>query len=218
MCSVGLTEHDVLFGGTKCFFRKRRSPCRDCEGTGIANPQRNVIRCRECDGVPGAEECRGCLGCGWYVLNAVPCASCDRLGVRSIRTKERISLRPGAPDGSFHDATTRFVHRFDTDRLRVEAGVGVVRMDVSVREVLLGFVRHVTLGGVEHTLRVSEVLDPSQDLPLPDEWGIPVNARFRVVRGEDERGYLEKLRRALLRAARVDGDLDVRDQEHEEEG
>ena len=138
--------------------------------------------------------------------------------MRSIRTKERITLRPGTPEGSFHDATTRFVHRFDTDRLRVEAGVGLVRMDVSVREVLLGFVRRFTLGGVEQTLRVSEVLDPSQDRPLPNEWGIPVNARFRVVRHEDERGYLEKLRRALLRAARVDGDLDVRDQEHEEEG
>ena len=215
--SVGLSERDVLFGGPKSFFRTRRVPCRACEGTGIANPQRNVIRCRECDGVPGAEGCRGCGGRGWFVLRAVPCAACDRSGVCAIRRKERIDLRAGAVNGSLHDATTRLVHRFDTDRLRVEGGEGVVRVDVSVKEVLLGFVRRVELAGVEHTLRVREVWDPSRDRTLPNEWAIPIKARFRVVFDENERGYLEKVRRALLRA-RVEGDLDVRDQKHDEEG
>ena len=134
-----------------------------------------------------------------------------------VHPPERIDLRAGAADGSLHDATTRLVHRFDTDRLRVEGGEGVVRVDVTVKEVVLGFVRRLSLAGVDHTLRVSEVLDPSRDRPLPNEWAIPVRARFRVVFDEAERGFLEKVRRALLRA-RVDGDLDVRDQKHDEEG
>lgn len=147
---------DILYGCYKSYTVKSFTPCMTCKMTGIMNPDKNTIQCRECFGkgmnpMMSFLSCISCNGKGVFVINNKVCKECN--GKKQIVNREdkRIYLKPGIKNNDMIFISNSVVLLIEHERslgvgIRIEDLDVYVEVDITLIELLCGFVKEIRYG------------------------------------------------------------------------
>jgi DnaJ-class molecular chaperone len=170
-----LTVNDVLYGCYKDVTVNYRKPCGACEETGIDDPKKNIVRCRECGG-RGVDSvlrmpCMGCKGDGMFVLKRVECGVCRGAQYETTSAVRSVYLRPGYAQNEVVHIESGVVGTVCHDprsdpRVSFRNEHAYVRVEIDVLDVLLGVDTHVRVGDHTHALKLSSMFDFEREVAL----------------------------------------------------
>ena len=210
--TVAINAQEVMYGCYRTLKLKKDRDCLECDRTGIANHRKNVIQCRECFGkgthqiFPGMK-CLSCNGQGIFVLNHAKCSFCEGKG-RIERSEEQVVyIPPGTRDSDVLHPSDELVlivtHALEGDAIRFDGDNVEVWVEVSPKELLLGFSKQAQVGHTLYRIRSSHCFDMQRTIRLPNK-GVHERGdlllRFRLrACSEEEQALLLKIRNAVER-------------------
>lgn len=159
---------DIIYGCYKSFKIKMTFPCQSCNETGIENPERNTIQCRECFG-KGVNptinflSCMTCNGKGVFVLNNKKCLQCN--GNKHIDEYEEKSIyvKPGVPDNDIIRINENVIviieHEYDKKTYKIDNLDIYVKVEITLFELLSGFNKMIKVGEESYVLDSKEIFD-----------------------------------------------------------
>jgi DnaJ-class molecular chaperone len=145
---------DVLYGCYKSYTMKSLYPCVSCKMTGIMDPDRNTIQCRECFGkgtnpMMAFLSCITCNGKGVFVINNKICKDCGGKKQLSTTTIDKIYLKPGIKNNEIISITNSIILFIEHETYE---GISICDLDIhlyveiTLLELLCGFVKEITYG------------------------------------------------------------------------
>lgn len=192
---VSVTLEDVYQGAKKKVELEVMEQCGVCKGTGACDPS-DIIKCIQCNGTGtmtqaigpffmAATVCPACFGNGTSVKTGRSCSKCK--GEKMTRTKKSIEVRvpKGIPNNHTHvlkghgnynpqtktvsDIILTFTYAIPTQNVRIDKDGNVfMLMDVSLEELLCGFMREIRLYGKPFCFRSDGYFDPGKRFIVPD--------------------------------------------------
>lgn len=152
---IEVSFNDILYGCYKYFTVKTTVVCSVCNHTGISNPDKNAIQCRECFG-KGVNptmtflSCMTCNGKGIFVLNNKKCNVCDGNKKITQYEEKNIYIKPGVPNNDIIKLSNNLiliiVHNYPKDTLTIDGMDVHVKVQITLLELLGGFRKHVSIG------------------------------------------------------------------------
>ena len=207
--TVTLNLEEVLYGSHKTYHTSHEVPCVVCKGTGIENPDKNVIQCRECFG-KGANpsmpflSCLTCSGKGVFVINNRTCRECNGRGGVRTRAEHTIYLKPGTADADIIQVSKNVIvfvkHVIDQvgdHVVRIQNGAVRFGVDISLLELLGGFERTIAVGQETVCLHSTAAFDLSRVVRVRNEGAMDLLFEFRLVFDEGNKELYAKIGRSL---------------------
>lgn len=158
---------NILYGCYKEYKVKTTDLCTECKGTGIFEPNKNTIRCRECFGKgvnPVIEflSCITCNGMGVFVLNNKRCNICN--GEKTInRYKEyKIYLKPGTNNNEIISISQSIIllieHNYEED-IKFDNMDIHIDLEFTLIELLCGFMKEIIFSREYYLVQSKKVFD-----------------------------------------------------------
>ena len=207
--TVTLNLEEVLYGSHKAYHTTHDTPCIMCKGTGIENPDKNAIQCRECFGkgenpLMQFLSCLTCSGKGIFVINNRTCRECNGRGAVRTRAEHTIYLKPGTPDAEIIQVSKNVivfvkhaVDRVGDYPVRIQNGAVRFGVDISLLELLGGFERTIAVGQETVCLHSTAAFDLSKLVRVRIEGAMDLLFEFRLVFDADNREIYAKIGRSL---------------------
>ena len=208
--TVSINADDIMYGCYRTLKVAKEHDCQECDRTGVANHKKNVIQCRECYGkgtnVMFPEmKCFSCGGQGIFVLNQTNCNVCQ--GKRVIETHDEhvIYIPPGTQSSDVLHPSDGLVvivrHELERDDIRFDGNHVEVFLDITPKELLLGFSKRVEVAHVTYEVRSEHSFDIQRIIKLANK-GVNEKGdliiRFRLHPSPpEEQAFLIKLRKAI---------------------
>ena len=184
---VGVTMKDVLHGCKKTLKFDVIDRCGTCGGCGAKSPD-DIIQCMQCEGrgqllqqlgpfMVTSMTCPSCAGVGRTTRQGRACTACNGKKTRIVKESIDVAIPKGAANG--HEFTIDGVGNFDQDangrgnviihiaherfehEVDVEHNV-IVRLKVSLAEVLCGLRREIDICGEKHVVESDGYFDPTK--------------------------------------------------------
>ena len=173
---LDISLNDILYGCYKKYTVKMSVPCIQCRETGISNPDKNTIQCRECFGkgihpMMSFLSCMTCDGKGIFIIHNLPCKVCcgDRLLKRM--DERTIYLKPGTPDNELITLSNTLIliieHNYENESLKINGLDIYVYVDITLLELICGFVKEVSFGEELYCIQSRKVFDVKKPLKVP---------------------------------------------------
>lgn len=165
---IQMSMDDIMYGCYKDYNVLILYPCTVCNETGIVDPSKNTIQCRECFG-KGVNptisflSCITCNGKGIFVINNKVCNVCD--GNRKIRQWDtrNIYLRPGMKHNELITISKSLIliieHIYDSEIIKVDNMHIHINITITLLELLCGFVKQITYAQESIVVRSERVFD-----------------------------------------------------------
>jgi len=165
---IQMSIDDVMYGCYKNYDILILYPCASCNETGIADPLKNTIQCRECFG-KGVNptisflSCITCNGKGIFIINNKVCNICN--GNRKIKKKDtrNIYLRPGIKHNEIITISKSIVllieHVYDSEIIRFDDMNIHINISITLLELLCGFVKEIMYAHESIVIRSNKVFD-----------------------------------------------------------
>lgn len=184
---LALTIEDVIYGCDKTISLNIPSKCGECDGKGSKEPSA-FKTCLQCNGTGTmhmrmgplnmSSTCRSCAGKGKALDPTKACPTCHGNRMVEVTRKLEINVpkgvRPGAShrvagQGSFDEQSGRnrdivieFFVNVDPNKYKIE-GLNVhISVDLSLQEVVCGFIKRITVYREELLLVSKEYFDPNR--------------------------------------------------------
>lgn len=217
---IKLDFNEILYGCYKDYVKKTNQDCHDCEGTGIENPKKNVIKCRECFGkgvhpmVPFLS-CISCNGKGIFVLNHNKCKTCDGNCYITVSKQDKIYLKPGIEHNEIinisHNTILIIEHDYDsTDKLRIIGNNIHVTLKITLVDLLCGFHHSIDIGHETFVFKSNKVFDINKNKIIP-KLGImnkgDMIVSFHLIIDDNDK-IIQKLGRSLSKLLKIDYKLE----------
>jgi DnaJ-class molecular chaperone len=175
---LGVSLNDILYGCYKKYVVKMSIPCIECRETGISNPDKNTIQCRECFGkgihpMMSFLSCMTCNGKGIFVIQNVTCKVCS--GDRMLRRMDErtIYLKPGISNNEIITLSNTLIliveHNYENESLKIKGLDVYVYMDITLLELICGFVKEVYLGEESYCVQSKKVFDVKKPLKVSNK-------------------------------------------------
>ena len=158
---------DILYGCYKSYTVKTFVPCVSCKMTGIIDPEKNTIQCRECFGkginpMMSFLSCMSCNGKGVFVINNKVCKQCNGKKQLVIREDKRIYLKPGIKNNEMIYISNSVVLLIEHDKnlgdkIRIEDSDVHMDVDITLIELLCGFVKEIYYGQEQLVLQSRQI-------------------------------------------------------------
>lgn len=173
--TIKVSLNEILYGCYKKYIVSVKTPCIHCRETGITNPDKNTIQCRECFGkgihpMMSFLSCMTCNGKGVFIIQNVPCKVCN--GEKHLRkTDERvIYLKPGISNNEIMTISNSVVliieHNYENESLKIKDMDVHVCMDITLMELLCGFSKELTFGDEVFYVQSKKVFDVNKPLKV----------------------------------------------------
>lgn len=165
---IQISMDDIMYGCYKNYDVLILYPCTACNETGIEDPGKNTIQCRECFG-KGANptisflSCITCNGKGIFVINNKVCNVCD--GNKKIRQRDtrNIYLKPGMKHNEIITISKSIVliieHVYDSDIIKVDDMNIHINITITLLELLCGFIKEIMYAQESIVIRSDTVFD-----------------------------------------------------------
>lgn len=174
---IRLEFNEILYGCYKEYTTKTHQDCYECEGTGISNPKKNVIQCRECFGkgshpmVPFLS-CISCNGRGIFILNHNICKICEGNRYISTSKQHKIYLKPGIEHNEIinisHNTILIIEHNYNFhDNLKIVGNNIHLTLKISLIELLCGFQKSIDIGHEKIVFISDKVFDINKNKTIP---------------------------------------------------
>lgn len=208
--TVSINADEVMYGCYRTLRVAKERDCEECDRTGVANHKKNVIQCRECYG-KGTNlmfpemKCFSCGGQGIFVLNHTKCSVCQ--GKRVVETHDQhvVYIPPGTqPSDVLHPSDSLVVivrHELERDDIRFDGNHVELFVDITPKELLLGFSKRVQMAHIMYEVRSKHSFDIQRIIKLQNK-GVnekgDLTIRFRLrPSSSEEQAFLIKLRKAI---------------------
>lgn len=199
-----LNVRDVLYGCYKDVTITYRKPCGVCDETGIDEPKKNIVRCRECGG-SGVNAilrmaCMGCKGDGMFVLRRIACGICNGSCYQNTNCVRSVYLRPGyAQNEVVHIESgvtgTIYIDTSSDPQIYFRNNHAYVNVEITLFDLLIGLDRQIAVGDHEHALRMDPLFDFEKDVPLSSFGRKGILYAHFVIRALNDAKKLKLLRR-----------------------
>ena len=165
---IKMNIDDIIYGCYKNYDIKILNPCTACNETGIMDPGKNTIQCRECFG-KGVNptisflSCITCNGNGVFVINNKPCNICN--GLKKIENIENrsIYLRPGMKNNEIISISKHIIliieHIYDNDIIKIDDMDIHINLTITLLELLCGFTKEIMYAQESIIIRSQKVFD-----------------------------------------------------------
>jgi len=165
---IKVSFEDIIYGCYKSFNIKMTFPCQSCNGTGIENPERNTIQCRECFG-KGVNptinflSCMTCNGKGVFVLNNRKCLQCNGNKYIDEYEEKSIYVKPGVMDNDIVRINENVIviieHDYDKNTYKINNLDIYIKVDITLFELLSGFDKMIKVGAETYILDSKEIFN-----------------------------------------------------------
>jgi DnaJ-class molecular chaperone len=187
--TIYMSLNEILYGCYKIYNVNMTIPCRNCKSTGISNPDKNAIQCRECFGkgtnpMMSFLSCMTCNGKGIFILQNTPCKICN--GETKLKQQEErtIYLKPGIGHNEIITLSNVLIllieHEYDTNIICIDGMDLYLYINITLMELLCGFTKEIPLGQESHTIQSKKTFDYQQPLKVRNK-GIAENGDLYVV-------------------------------------
>lgn len=208
--TVSINADEVMYGCYRTLKVAQERDCVECDRTGIANHKKNVIQCRECYG-KGTNlmfpemKCFSCAGQGIFVLNQTKCGVCEGKGVVETHKEHVVYIPPGTrPSDVLHPSDGLVVivrHELGRDDIRFEGDNVEVILEITPKELLLGFSKPVEVAHTVYEVRSQHSFDVQRVINVRNK-GVNEKGdlliRFRLRPSPpEEQVFLIKLKNAI---------------------
>jgi molecular chaperone DnaJ len=215
--TISINVNEIMYGCYRTLQVKKQRECVECGQTGVANHKKNVIQCRECYGKGTNQmfpemKCFSCSGQGIFILNHAKCLVCEGKGTIQNTEEHVVYVPPGTrPSEVLHPSDELVVivtHALDDDNVRFRDDDIELSVNVTPKELLLGFQKNVQLGHNTYRVRSSHCFNLDQTIRLPNK-GIQdkgdLLVRFRLCgSSKEDQVFLRKLRNAIKKIGLLD--------------
>ncbi|QOI90181.1 hypothetical protein QKU58_gp150 [Pyramimonas orientalis virus] len=167
--------NDVLYGCYKKYDVRVTVPCVDCKETGILNPDKNTIQCRECFGkgvnpMMAFLSCMTCNGKGIFIINRTMCKKCDGNRMLHKHDERTIYLKPGIKNNAIISVSKCLVllieHHYENTSLKIIDMDIHLYVEITLLELLCGFVKEVSFGHEVFIIQSVKVFDYQKPVQL----------------------------------------------------
>lgn len=156
---IKVNIEEILYGCYKTYTIRSYVPCTVCKMTGILDPDKNTIQCRECFGkginpMMSFLSCMTCNGKGVFVINNKVCKECNGNKRLTTTTEKSIYLKPGIKNNEMIYITNTIILLIEHEKLY---GIDICDLDIhidtemTVMELLCGFIKEIRFGQ-EHVI------------------------------------------------------------------
>ena len=199
-----LTVCDILYGCYKDVTITYRKPCGACDETGIEDPKKNIVRCRECGG-NGVNAilrmaCMGCKGDGMFVLHRIACNMCNGTCYQSTNSVRSVYLRPGYTQNEVvHIESgvtgTIYIDTSSDPRISFRNNHAYVNVEITLFDLLIGLEKQIEVGDDTYPLKLDPLFDFESDVPLSSFGRKGILYAHFVIRPLNDNNKLKLLRR-----------------------
>lgn len=175
---INLSIQDILYGCYKDYQLEHVYACTTCKETGISNPEKNTIQCRECFG-KGVNptisflSCITCQGHGIFVLNNKLCNVCNgEKKITSIESRQ-IYIKPGNRNNDIIEVSNSVVliikHTYDDDIVRIDNMNVHITIQITILELLCGFIKEIIYADERIIVRSEKLFDVFKPFVVPNK-------------------------------------------------
>lgn len=165
---IKMNIEDIMYGCYKNYYVFISYPCTACNETGIFDPAKNTIQCRECFGRgvnPSISflSCITCNGKGIFIIKNKVCNICN--GGKRIKKKntKSIYLRPGMKNNDIITISKSIIliieHDLEDDIIKVDDFNIHINISITLLELLCGFIKEIKYAHESIILRSNKVFD-----------------------------------------------------------
>ena len=165
---IQMNMENIMYGCYKNYDIRISYPCTACNETGIFDPGKNTIQCRECFGRgvnPSISflSCITCNGKGIFIINNKVCNICKgSKRIKRMDTKS-IYLRPGMKHNDIITISKSIIliieHVLEDDIIKVDDLNIHIKIPISLLELLCGFIKEIKYAHESIVIRSKKVFD-----------------------------------------------------------
>lgn len=165
---IQMNMDDIMYGCYKNYDIRISYACTACHETGILDPGKNTIQCRECFGRgvnPSISflSCITCNGKGIFVINNKVCSVCKgNKRIKQMDTKS-IYLRPGMKHNDIITISKSIIliieHVFEDGLIKVDDMNIHINISITLLELLCGFTKEIKYAQESVVVRSDKVFD-----------------------------------------------------------
>lgn len=170
--------NEILYGCYKRYNVNMTVPCINCKSTGISNPDKNTIQCRECFGkginpMMSFLSCMTCNGNGIFILQNTHCKICNGEGSLTKQDERSIYLKPGIRNNEIlslsNDLIILIEHDYDKKTLTIDNLDIHIQVEISLMELICGFIKEASFGQEVITIQSKKVFDFQKPLQVKNK-------------------------------------------------
>ena len=207
--TIDLNFNEILYGCYKQYNIVKTLDCDMCRKTGIHNPHKNTIMCKDCSGsgfhpLMQFLSCTTCDGRGIHIINHVLCSFCNGKGEHETKEERSIYLQPGIRNNEIIEISKAIIlivkHRYDNTVMSIKDKNIKLCLDIELQELLCGFQKNVTIGHEIMTFQSKGIFDCFRDITIPGKGvgssgNLVVNFKLYIDKGKQQ--FYKKLGKSI---------------------